>query len=165
MLQTFLNIVHVFVCMVLVGVVLLQQGKGGGMGAAFGGATTQVFGGRGAGNLLTRATAICAAIFMLTSVSLAYLSSSGDRALTARVAQEAGRKKDKGELKERSKDKDEPTDTAPAPSTTDTPPPTETTPTPEGTGVPAPAPAPAPEGTSAPAAPEGTGAPAPAPNP
>ncbi len=165
MLQTFLNIVHVFVCMVLVGVVLLQQGKGGGMGAAFGGATTQVFGGRGAGNLLTRATAICAAIFMLTSVSLAYLSSSGDRALKARVAQEAGRKKDKGELKERSKDKDEPTDTAPAPSTTDTPPPTETTPTPEGTGVPAPAPAPAPEGTSAPAAPEGTGAPAPAPNP
>jgi preprotein translocase subunit SecG len=104
MLQTFIDIVHIFVCMVLIGVVLLQQGKGGGMGAAFGGATTQVFGGRGAGNILTRATAICAAIFMLTSVSLAYLSSSGDRALKARVAQEAGRKKDKGQLKERSKD-------------------------------------------------------------
>lgn len=101
MLQTFLNIVHVFVCLVLVGVVLLQQGKGGGMGAAFGGATTQVFGGRGAGNVLTRATAICAAIFMLTSVSLAYLSSSGDRALRAKVEQEAARKKDRGELKER----------------------------------------------------------------
>ena len=40
---------------------------------------------------------------MLTSVSLAYLSSSGDRALKAKVAQEAGRKKDKGQLKERSK--------------------------------------------------------------
>src|SRR5262245_57885597 len=104
MLQTFINIIHVFVCMVLIAVVLLQQGKGGGMGAAFGGATTQVFGGRGAGNILTRATAVCAAIFMLTSVSLAYLSSSGDRALKAKVAQEAGRKKDKGQLKERSKD-------------------------------------------------------------
>src|SRR5271170_5621720 len=70
-------------------VVLLQQGKGGGMGAAFGGgAAAQVFGGRGAGNVLTRATAICAAIFMLTSVSLAYLSSSGDRDLKARIVEE-----------------------------------------------------------------------------
>lgn len=101
MLQTFINIVHVFVCLVLVGVVLLQQGKGGGMGAAFGGASSQVFGGRGAGNILTRATAICAAIFMLTSVSLAYLSSSGDRALKAKIAAEAGRTKERGELKER----------------------------------------------------------------
>lgn len=84
------------------------------MGAAFGGATSQVFGGRGAGNILTRATAICAAIFMLTSVSLAYLSSSGDRALKQKVAQEAGRRKDKGQLKERSKDP-APTPETPAP--------------------------------------------------
>src|SRR5262245_56538403 len=104
MLQIFIDIVHVFVCMVLMGVVLLQQGKGGGMGAAFGGATTQVFGGRGAGNILTRATAVCAGIFMLTSVSLAYLSSSGDRALKARITQEAGRRKERGQLKERAKD-------------------------------------------------------------
>jgi len=150
MLQTFINIVHVFVCMVLVGVVLLQQGKGGGMGAAFGGATTQVFGGRGAGNILTRATAICAAVFMLTSVSLAYLSSSGDRALKARVAQEAGRKKDKGELKERSKDAPADSTPAPAPATPET--------------APAPADdAPAPGTTET--APEGTSAPAPAPSP
>jgi len=151
MLQTFINIVHIFVCMVLVGVVLLQQGKGGGMGAAFGGATTQVFGGRGAGNILTRATAICAAIFMITSVSLAYLSSSGDRALKAKVAQEAGRKKDKGELKQRSKDSDEkdkdkdapaPTESAPTPPTTETAPSPSPTPAPEGTGEPAPAPSP-----------------------
>src|SRR5450755_3405609 len=95
MLTTFLDILHVFVCAVLMFVVLLQQGKGGGMGAAFGGgATAQVFGGRGAGNLLTRATAICAGIFMLTSVSLAYLSSSGDRALKDKLQQE--QKKGKG---------------------------------------------------------------------
>jgi preprotein translocase subunit SecG len=89
MVTTLLEIVHVFVCLFLMMVVLLQQGKGGGMGAAFGGgATQQVFGGRGAGNILTRATAICAGIFMLTSVSLAYVSSSGDRDLKARIVEE-----------------------------------------------------------------------------
>jgi preprotein translocase subunit SecG len=89
MLTTLLDIVHVSVCLFLMMVVLLQQGKGGGMGAAFGGgATQQVFGGRGAGNILTRATAICAGIFMLTSVSLAYVSSSGDRDLRARIVEE-----------------------------------------------------------------------------
>src|SRR5437868_7055483 len=93
MLTTFLDIVHIFVCGVLMFVVLLQQGKGGGMGAAFGGgAAQQVFGGRGAGNILTRATAICAGIFMLTSVSLAYLSTSGDRELRQRVVEEQHKK-------------------------------------------------------------------------
>ena len=97
MLTTFLDIVHIFVCAVLMFVVLLQQGKGGGMGAAFGGgAAAQVFGGRGAGNILTRATAVCAAVFMLTSVSLAYLSSSGDRALRAKAAVEQQKKNEKG---------------------------------------------------------------------
>jgi preprotein translocase subunit SecG len=81
MLQTFLNIVHIFVCFFLILVVLLQQGRGGGMGSAFGGASAQVFGGRGAGNFLTRLTAICAIVFMGTSMSLAYISSAGDREL------------------------------------------------------------------------------------
>jgi preprotein translocase subunit SecG len=89
MITTLLDIVHIFVCAFLMLVVLLQQGKSGGMGAAFGGgATQQVFGGRGAGNILTRATAVCAAVFMLTSVSLAYVSSSGDRDLKARMLEE-----------------------------------------------------------------------------
>jgi preprotein translocase subunit SecG len=79
MLQTFLNIVHIVVCLFLILVVLLQQGRGGGMGSAFGGATAQVFGGRGAGNFMTRLTAICAVVFMGTSISLAFLASSGDR--------------------------------------------------------------------------------------
>jgi preprotein translocase subunit SecG len=81
MLQSFLNVVHVFVCLFLILVVLLQQGKGGGLGGMGGGAATQVFGGRGAGNFMTRLTAVCAAIFMLTSVALAYIASGGDRAL------------------------------------------------------------------------------------
>jgi preprotein translocase subunit SecG len=80
MLQTLLNIIHVFVCFFLILVVLLQQGRGGGLGS-MGGATAQVFGGRGAGNFMTRLTAACAAIFMITSISLAYLSSAGDRQL------------------------------------------------------------------------------------
>ena len=81
MLQTLLNILHVLVCFFLILVVLLQQGRGGGMGGAFGGDTAQVFGGRGAGNFMTRLTAICATVFMLTSISLAYLASAGDREL------------------------------------------------------------------------------------
>ncbi len=81
MLHTFLSVLHVFVCLFLILVVLLQQGKGGGLGGLGGGAATQVFGGRGAGNFMTRLTAACAVVFMLTSISLAYLSSSGDRAL------------------------------------------------------------------------------------
>ena len=89
MLYALLQILHVFVCGVLMFVVLLQQGKGGGMGAAFGGGgAAQVFGGRGAGNILTRATAVAAVTFMLTSVALAYKSSEGDRALRARAIAE-----------------------------------------------------------------------------
>jgi preprotein translocase subunit SecG len=120
MLTTFLEIIHVSVCLFLMLVVLLQQGKGGGMGAAFGGgATQQVFGGRGAGNILTRATAICAGIFMLTSVSLAYFSSSGDRDIRARIVEE--QRKGKGNEGKRVKSEKAakpaaPTGDAPAPA-------------------------------------------------
>ena len=84
MFETILSVIHVIACLFLILVVLLQQGKGGGLGAAFGSsATRQVFGGRGAGNLLTRLTAVTAAVFMTTSVVLAYIASSGDRSLRA----------------------------------------------------------------------------------
>jgi preprotein translocase subunit SecG len=78
---TFLSIVYVFVCLFLILVVLLQSGKGGGMGAAFGGgASREVFGGAGAGNILTRLTAVGAALFMVLSATLAYMSSSNPKA-------------------------------------------------------------------------------------
>jgi preprotein translocase subunit SecG len=84
MLNILLSILHVVACLFLILVVLLQQGRGGGLGSAFGGATTQqVFGGRGAGNLLTRLTTLFAAVFMGTSVGLAYLASAGDIKLRA----------------------------------------------------------------------------------
>lgn len=76
------TIIHVLVCAFLVLVILLQQGRGGGMGAAFGGASQQVFGGAGAGNFLTRLTEISALAFVFTSFMLAVLASqSGPSAL------------------------------------------------------------------------------------
>jgi preprotein translocase subunit SecG len=69
-----LIVLHVLVCIFLIAVVLLQRGKGAEMGAVFGGgASSTVFGSRGAGNFLTLLTKICAAVFMLTSLSLSYL--------------------------------------------------------------------------------------------
>ena len=69
-----LSVLHVIVCLFLIAVVLLQRGKGAEMGAVFGGgASSTVFGSRGAGNFLTLLTKICAAVFMLTSGTLSYL--------------------------------------------------------------------------------------------
>jgi preprotein translocase subunit SecG len=71
----FLTVLHVMVCLVLVIVVLLQHGKGADIGAVFGGgASSTVFGSRGAGNFLTKLTTASALIFMVTSLSLAYLA-------------------------------------------------------------------------------------------
>src|SRR5712671_1693909 len=78
---TFLTILHVVVCLFLILVVLLQAGKGGGMGIAFGGGGSQtVFGSSGAGNFLTRLTAGCATTFFVLSLVLAAMSSRQDNA-------------------------------------------------------------------------------------
>ena len=74
-MNTLVTILHVVVCFVLILVILLQAGKGGGMGAAFGGGSATVFGGRGAQTFLGKVTSACAAIFMLTSLFLAYRAS------------------------------------------------------------------------------------------
>lgn len=83
-LYTPVVVIHVAACLFLILVVLLQPGKSGGLGAFTGAGATQVFGGRGAGNILTRATWITATTFFITSVVLAFLSSSGDKSLEAR---------------------------------------------------------------------------------
>jgi preprotein translocase subunit SecG len=76
-MSTLVTILHVGVCLFLMVTVLLQSGKGGGVGAAFGaGGSQTVFGGSGGGNFLRRLTVACAAIFMLTSITLAYMASS-----------------------------------------------------------------------------------------
>jgi preprotein translocase subunit SecG len=74
MLRMILMGVQVFVAFGIVGLVLLQRGKGADAGAGFGaGASGTVFGARGARTALSRATAIFAAIFMLNSLALAYM--------------------------------------------------------------------------------------------
>jgi preprotein translocase subunit SecG len=71
-----LVIIHVIVCLFLVGVVLLQQGKSADLAGAFGGQGSQTaFGPRGAANVLTRLTTWSAIIFMLTSIGLTVVMS------------------------------------------------------------------------------------------
>jgi preprotein translocase subunit SecG len=70
-----LIVLHVIVCVIMILIVLLQGGKGAEMGATFGGASQTVFGSSGPTDFLSKLTTWSAAIFMLTSLSLAYLSS------------------------------------------------------------------------------------------
>jgi preprotein translocase subunit SecG len=73
-MDTLLTIVHVLVCLFLVGIVLLQHGKGADIGATFGGSSQSLFGTEGPLPLLNKITTAAAIIFMLTSVTLAYIS-------------------------------------------------------------------------------------------
>jgi preprotein translocase subunit SecG len=74
MLHTTLMIIHFFCAVAIVALVLVQRGKGAEAGAGFGaGASGTVFGARGASTALSRATAVLAAVFMVTSLSLTYV--------------------------------------------------------------------------------------------
>ena len=70
----FLIVIHVMVCFLMVGAILLQSGKGAEIGASFGGSSQTVFGSRGPANFLSKFTVVVAAIFMLTSFGLAILA-------------------------------------------------------------------------------------------
>ena len=74
-------VIHVLAAAGVIGLVLLQHGKGADMGASFGsGASGSLFGVSGSSNFLSRATAICVAVFFATSLTLTYLySHSSDR--------------------------------------------------------------------------------------
>ncbi len=70
-----LIILHVIVCIALIMIVLLQTGKGADIGAVFGGGSSStLFGSTGASTFLTKATTVAAVVFMLTSLSLAYIA-------------------------------------------------------------------------------------------
>jgi len=88
--------VHVLVSLFLIFVILLQPGRADGMAAlGGGGGASSVFGGRGSVTFLAKVTEVCAAIFMITSLTLAYRSSHTDSVLRARrniAAQEAAQK-------------------------------------------------------------------------
>lgn len=87
-MYNFLTILHVIVCIFLMLVVLLQAGRGGGMGIAFGGSggSQSVFGSSGGANFLTKMTAVCAFIFFANSMTLAYMSSQSDSRRLQKIA-------------------------------------------------------------------------------
>ncbi|MBH0188330.1 MAG: preprotein translocase subunit SecG [Nitrospira sp.] len=73
-MYTLIVIIHVFICVLMIGAILLQSGKGAEIGASFGGSSQTVFGSRGPANFLSKLTVVVAAIFMLTSFTLAILA-------------------------------------------------------------------------------------------
>lgn len=81
MATTFLTVIHILAALGIIGLVLIQHGKGADAGAAFGagaagGASGSVFGSQGSGNFLSRSTAVLATVFFVTSLSLAYMAQS-----------------------------------------------------------------------------------------
>ena len=149
MLRVILTIVQVFASFAIIGLVLLQRGKGAEAGAGFGaGASGTVFGARGASTALSRATAIFAAIFMINSLLLTYVGTRAVAAPPKTILDTIGEKADKAGAT-----KPGVTQTIPAP---DAPAAGETAPTSTpagaGTDATASAPPPAPTTTPAPAA-------------
>jgi preprotein translocase subunit SecG len=77
---TLIIVAHVLVALAIIGLVLLQHGKGADMGSGFGGgASSSLFGATGSANFLSRATAVLATVFFLTSLGLAYLAAERPR--------------------------------------------------------------------------------------
>src|SRR6476660_8068415 len=135
MFRIILTVIQVFSAFAIIGLVLLQRGKGAEAGAGFGaGASGTVFGARGASTALSRATAIFAAVFMINSLLLAYMGTKQSEAQPRSILDEA------------------------AESAAKTPAGAAKTPAPTTAPAPVPAPTPAPV-APAPAAPEGTAPP------
>ncbi len=82
MLETVIIVVHLVVAVGIVGLVLMQQGKGAEAGASFGsGASGTVFGSQGSGNFFSRVTAVLATLFFATSLGLAFYAKQQSKAL------------------------------------------------------------------------------------
>jgi preprotein translocase subunit SecG len=133
MWRIILTVVQVFSAFAIIGLVLLQRGKGAEAGAGFGaGASGTVFGARGASTALSRATAIFAAVFMINSLLLTYVGTKVSQAQPKTILDEATE------------------------GTPKTPAGAAQTPAPNTATVPAPAPVTPPSPAPAPAAPQGT---------
>jgi preprotein translocase subunit SecG len=95
-MQNVLLVIHLMIAVALVGAVLLQKSEGGGLGIGGGGGMGGLMSGRGSANLLTRTTAILAAVFFVTSMALAWLVSNSREPTsimdtdTAPISQPAG---------------------------------------------------------------------------
>ena len=76
--MTFMLVLQILTALVMIGLVLIQHGKGADMGASFGsGASGSLFGATGSANFLSRSTAICATVFFLCTLGLSYLNTHG----------------------------------------------------------------------------------------
>ena len=149
---TFVIILHVIVSIFLIFVILLQPGKGDAMAAlAGGGGSSQtVFGGRGSVTFLSKVTTVCAIIFMITSLTLAWRSSHSDSVLRARrnlAAQDATKTETTKPLLPTGQ-------TAPAPVTGGAAVPAQGSGTPTGNNTPATPASPATKGPAAPTPPK-----------
>ena len=83
-MENLILIVHVLVSLAVIGLVLVQHGKGADAGAAFGGGNSgSVFGVQGSSNFLTRATSVCVTLFFCTSISLAFIASNKHQTLSS----------------------------------------------------------------------------------
>src|SRR3954467_14236007 len=114
MWRIILTVVQVFSAFAIIGLVLLQRGKGAEAGAGFGaGSSGTVFGARGATTALSRATAIFAAVFMINSLLLAYVGTKAADSQPKTILDVAGESSTKKAA--------EPAKTAPPPATTPAP--------------------------------------------
>lgn len=93
-MQMFMNVVlvvQILAALVMIGLVLIQHGKGADMGASFGsGASGSLFGATGSANFLSRSTAVCAAIFFCCTLALAYTSANRGGSVGTSVLDRAG---------------------------------------------------------------------------
>lgn len=80
-MQSFITLVHVSACLLLILVVLLQSGKGAEASTTLGGSSQTVFGSSGGANFFTRLTAVIATIFMVTSLTLTWMSSHSQKSV------------------------------------------------------------------------------------
>ena len=116
-LQNLVIGIHVLVALALVGLILIQRGKGAEAGAAFGsGASQTVFGARGSASFLTRLTAILATVFFCTSLTLAYFTHQGTerKSITDIVMPAAPVEEDQSDVPAVPKSKESPAPDSPA---------------------------------------------------
>ena len=101
---TFALVAQVVIAVTLIGIILVQHGKGADAGAAFGsGASSTVFGSRGSGNFFTKATTVLAILFLSNSLFLSYISANLDRGETSLLAEEPSVIMDEAMLEEEMK--------------------------------------------------------------
>jgi preprotein translocase subunit SecG len=117
-----LTIFHVIVCIFLILVVLVQQGKGADWAGAFGGGGTQTaFGARGSGTILSKATTVAAIVFMITSLTLTILVSQPGGSSVIREGAKQKQQQQQQQPAQQTPAQQQPQQSAPAPATPGTP--------------------------------------------